>query len=639
VNLQLLLMDAGQAKIVSPPAGDGAVGYTYEEFAALFVPPAPAKAAEEANDRPDGQGSRCNSDAGGTEAFQAALKAARGVPADERDALAAARTALKPNCDDPSKAVAPAPTAPIRSGVGRQFAAYLAGTTAFYGGDYDAARQNFASLKSSNQPWLKQTALYMLGRVEINRAQAGAFDEYGVLKPDKVDAAAIGAAETAFQAYLHDYPNGDYTASARGLLRRVAWLGGQPQKLAAAFSSQFAHPEPGNVTEPDLVQEADSKLLGAATAAQIRERLLLASYDLMQIRKGDGTSGPSPIALADLEAQRPVFAGHEALFDYLLAAHAFYDEGDPASALKHLPNTPPSGPMDNLDFSCQVLRGMALEAAKDPTAARTLWLQLLPLARPPLQHPPLELALAMNYERDGRLAAVFAPGSPIRDAAMRELLLRNSAGPDLLRQRAKAVDAAEHERQTALFVLLYKELTRGRYAGFLADLALLPPPPKAEAADTAAPDPDVSWFSWPGDPTPDDQYACPALRTIASALAADPHQARGRLCLSEFNRLIVGESMDLDDTRPADQLGAGPSQFPGAGYSRLEIYKQLIADPKTPKTERAYALYRAVNCYAPSGYNHCGGVGAEPAERKRWFHVLKTDYAATPWADMLKYYW
>jgi hypothetical protein len=27
------------------------------------------------------------------------------------------------------------------------------------------------------------------------------------------------------------------------------------------------------------------------------------------------------------------------------------------------------------------------------------------------------------------------------------------------------------------------------------------------------------------------------------------------------------------------------------------------------------------------------------AERKQWFHVLKTQYAATPWAEMLKYYW
>jgi hypothetical protein len=634
VNLQLLLMDAGQAKIISPPPGDGAAGYTFEEFSALFVPPAPANADSTSE---EGEGSRCNTNSAGADAFQAALKAAHGLPPAERDGLAAARAALNPNCDDASKAVAPAPATPIRSGPGKQFAAYLAGTTAFYAGDYNAARQSFASLKSSNQPWLKETALYMLGRVEVNRAQTGAFDEYGVLQLDKVDAAAIGPAEAAFRAYLHDYPDGDYAASARGLLRRVAWLGGQPQKLAAEFTAQFAHPEPGNVSEPELVQEADSKLLGSADAAKIREPLLLASYDLMQIRKDDG---PPAIAVADLEAQRAAFTGHEALFDYLLAAHAFYDEGDPAGTLKRLPSAPPSGPMSNLEFSRQVLRGMALEAAKDPAGARMLWLQLLPLARPPLQRPPLELALAMNYEHDGRLAAVFAPASPIRDTAMRDILLRYSAGPDLLRQRARAADASGHERRMALFVLLYKELTRGRYSAFLADLALPQPPPAPKAEDdNAPPEPDLGWFNWAGDPTPDDQYACPTLRAVAKALAADPHQAHGRLCLSEFSRLVVQEDFDLDSTRPANQLGAGPSQFPGAGYSRLEVYKQLITDTKTPKAERAYALYRAVNCYAPSGYNHCGGTDAPQAERKQWFHVLKTQYTATPWAELAKYYW
>ncbi|MGH6842615.1 MAG: hypothetical protein ACREDV_11080 [Methylocella sp.] len=70
------------------------------------------------------------------------------------------------------------------------------------------------SLRDSSQPWLKQTSRYMLGRVELNRAQANAFGDYGELNMDKVAAKAVTAAETEFLAYLRDYPAGAYAASA-----------------------------------------------------------------------------------------------------------------------------------------------------------------------------------------------------------------------------------------------------------------------------------------------------------------------------------------------------------------------------------------------------------------------------------------
>ncbi|HEX4179482.1 MAG TPA: hypothetical protein VHY32_01700 [Caulobacteraceae bacterium] len=652
VNLQLLLLDAGLAKLQPPappkdadsapqPELGGAPSYATEDFTGFFNPPAGPDGAAGGTDFADGEGSRCRSNTGGSDSFQAALKDSRALPAEERAALAAARGALNPNCDDPSKAVAPAPTIPIKSGPGRQFATYLTGVTAFYGGDYDLARKSFESLRGGNQPWVKETARYMLGRVELNLAQKDSLDQYGDLKLDKIDAAAIAAAGTDFQAYLHDYPTGAYSASARGLLRRVAWLGGEPPKLAAELAWQFAHANGAdrNVTEVQLVQEADSKLLTGADPTQIKEPLLLASLDLMLIRKQAGLGASKPIALSDLEAQRPVFAGREALFDYLLAAHAFYDDEDPMGALKRLPSSLPAGPMTYLDFSRQVLRGLALEAAKDPAAARALWLQLIPAAQPP-QRPSLELALAMNYERGDRLALVFAPDSPIHNPDMRDILLRNGASAGLLRQRARQAGGDTAEQRVAAFVLLYKELTRGHYQDFLSDLASAPPAAAAKNAATASTaEADLTWFAWPGSPASDDGIDCPPLREVARTLARDPHQAHGQVCLTEFVRLDVPEDFDLDGTRPAGELGSAPSQFPGDGFSRLDLYKQLLTDPKTPPTERAYTLYRAVNCYAPSGNNHCGGKDVAPAQRKQWFRTLKTQYVTTPWGAALKYYW
>ena len=483
----------------------------------------------------------------------------------------------------------------------------------------------------------------MLGRAALNHAQAASFDQYGDLQPGHADATALADAQAAFDAYLRDYPTGAYAASARGLLRRVAWLGGLETDLAREVARAFDATDPGlrNVSEVALVQEADTKLLADADPASIREPLLLPALDLLRMRISDGAGSTKPIDRAALEAQRPVSAGQPDLFGYLLAAHAFYDAKAPAGALALLPAASPSAPMTYLEFSRQVLRGLALEETGDHARGRALWLGLMPAARPPFQQAALELALAMNEERGGDLAQVFAAGSPISDADVREILLENAAGPALLRQQAKSAAAPEHERRVALYALFYKEVTRGRYQAFLTDLSLMPPrpPPPTGAAgdDQAAPDPDFSPFRWDGHVA--DGYVCPPLRQIAGALARDPRDPAKLACLDEFVRVGGLDDERLDTPPPADELGGAPSRFPGGPYSRLESYKALLANPRTLGGVRAYVLYRAVECYASSGHDHCGGKDAPIAQRKAWFQTLKTDYGKSVWAQRLKYYW
>ena len=654
VNLQLMLLDAGKAQFhtVAPsrsqtdrsvyPSLVGASPFTLDDLNNRIVPPPPG-ADPNLSDRADGEGSRCNSNGTGADQFAAALAASTTVPANERAALLAGRRALKPSCaDDPKTPVAPPPPVAVQSAVGKQFAAYLAGAAAFYDGRFDAATQSFGALQASSQSWLKETARYMLGRVALNRAQAGAFGEYGAMDLSKVSAKDLATAKAGFDAYLRDYPAGAYAASARGLLRRVDWLGGRTSDLASDFARAFDAPGPParNVTVVDLAQEADAKLLSGADfdIRAIRDPLLLAAFDLMHMRSADPKLDPKLVTSAALEAQRPAFAGHEALFDYLRAAHAFYDDKTPAAALAILPTTAPRSAMTYLQLSQQVLRALALEETGDHAGARKLWLALMPVARPPLQHSTLELGLAMNYERGAALGQVYAAGSPIADADLRELLLKYAAGPALLRQQAKAAGAPEHERRLALYVLLYKQMTRGQYQAFLGDLPLMPPaPPKAVGDNPTAPDPDFAPFRWDG--KTDEGYVCPALPQIARDLARDPRNPASLVCLDEFVRTSNFDDDYLDAKLPADELGGAPSQFPGGPYSRLESYKAMLADAKTPGPVRAYVLYRAVQCYAPSGYDHCGGKDVPKTQRKAWFTTLKADYPASTWAKSLKYYW
>jgi hypothetical protein len=50
-------------------------------------------------------------------------------------------------------------------------------------------------------------------------------------------------------------------------------------------------------------------------------------------------------------------------------------------------------------------------------------------------------------------------------------------------------------------------------------------------------------------------------------------------------------------------------------------------------------LFRAVNCYGPSGYNSCGGEDVPIATRKGWFDRLRREFPKSPWTQKLKYYW
>jgi hypothetical protein len=132
---------------------------------------------------------------------------------------------------------------------------------------------------------------------------------------------------------------------------------------------------------------------------------------------------------------------------------------------------------------------------------------------------------------------------------------------------------------------------------------------------------------------------------VATALSANAKDPSSLLCLGEFIRnsgfdpYYYGVTRYLDDMPDKDELGGSPSLFPGTRFSRLEGYRTVIANPKAGPANHAYALYRAVNCFAPSGYNGCDAADVPKNQRRAWFQQLKTDFPASPWAKKLKYYW
>ena len=668
VNLRLLLADQKAAPL-TPNAlseDDLSQGFGPVPFPVYRLVPRAAGADAEPDDKPDdsrtaeldtlleplgikredyntageaflkGEGSRCrsNDDDSATAFISQVVKADMRAP--ERELLVKARLQLLTTCNWEGPVVADPQQ--IQSTDGQLFRTYLQAAADFYSGRFAEAERGFAAGSSAPLPWLKETALYMTARNALNLAQANTYDEYGVPNLARVDKPALADAEQGFDTYLKTYPQGEYAVSARGLLRRVYWLADDNNKLAEAYAWQLTQATDAqrNVSVDELVEETDLKLL-MVNSKTVNTPMIQLVSDLMVMRGGDQPA----LSRADLEQQKAAFASAPQLYDYLLAVHALYIEHQPDAALKQLPQSVPSS-LNYFAFSQQTLRALAMEAKQDWAGAQALWLQLLPLAKLPLQRDQLELALAMNYERSGQLAKVFAADSPISAKQVRYILLRNVAGPDLLRQQiANASDPVE--RETAQFVLLYKDLLRSQFATFAEDLKQLPVPTPEDKLSSSlgyvySAGQSLKLFQWSGDKA-ESGYACPTIAQTAEALQNDAKNPQALNCFGEFILRNGLDGMPLEQARAASSLGSTTSQFPGETFSRLDGYKQVIANAKAPKNDKAYALFRAINCYAPAGYNSCGGGDVEPAVRKAWFRQLKSGFADSQWGKSLQYYW
>ncbi len=590
-----------------------------------------------------GEGSLCRSDGAGAAGFITAVKAANGVSTSERDTLIHARDMVRSFCsgdhggDSSQDDLIPL----LRTSTGKAFATYLHGAAAFYGERFSDAADDFSLVRKSSDPWLADAADYMVARTDVNRMQVGAFDAYGSFKgSEHVDQQAAATAQASLDDYISKHPDGRYVKSARGLMRRVAWLAGWTEKLASLYSALLAQPaSERGVDDLSLVEEIDDKLLPKLKPEMTRDPILLAVLDLRNMRQPEGAKEDGwqarAISRSALDAQRAAFEAAMPLWEFLSAADAFYVEGTSEPVIRSLRDETRRRDGDYLWFSRQFLRGMALEARNDRNT-QGFWKELYPAANRPFERSTIELALALHDQRHADMTDVFAPGSLVRNVDMREILAETVAAPSVLRTLAHDKSISQGERDTALFTLLRKDLRHGFYAAFLSDMSEIADDGSVNATPGSNPssqDRRLAIFA-----TSDNagDIACPSLKIIASHLAQRPGAEQDRLCLAEFVRL--NEAM-RDPSFEEGGLGSAPSMFPGQSLTRAAVYQGIIEDAGARAEDRAYALYRAVKCYEPSGNNRCGGADVPKAERRAWYDALKRDYPTSRWANDLPYWW
>jgi len=651
LNLALLLRE--RAGLSAPgklayPAADwenasyGHVFVSWDGLRAAFWPSTvSATDAGDDNSAADYAGSRCQTLASGGVAFRAALARAKGLSEGDRTQLAGARDLVKPACDGNK---APAAWPGVTSPAAREWLGYLQGARAFYADDFSAARGFFGAVSGSRDPWLAETGRYMVARNELAAAQAGAIDEWGGFAgTDKVDKAAAARGGKALADYISGYPHGLYTDSAIGLQRRALWLSGDGTALARSYQALLPVRSPLDPQVLDTIEEVEAKsLFGVGLPGSPEAPLLLATWDLLRMRASAPDMAqyvPKPLTADELAGQEGAFAKDKALYAYLQASFAYHVTRDDRRVLALVPDNTRAGSFTPVAFGSQMLRGLALERLKDRNVAG-FWKQLVGGAQDLYQRPAVELAWAMNRERSGALAEVFAKDSVVTQTDLRVRLLEHVAGPDLLRTQAAAKD--RWERETALFILLAKELSRGRYGAFGKDLGLVPASASTEG-----------WLGgWHDDSDrkvplgvfakgkSQEDYACPALARTAATLAAGPADVKAQLCLAEFYRLNGFDDWLANPGKPAaNQLGGSPELFPGKAVPRAALYAAVLGNRSAGAEDTAYALYRSVQCYAPSRNNSCGGEDVPEAQRRAWFQRLKRDYPKSQWAIALKYYW
>lgn len=677
-NLYLLLADKGFISFV-PTKKAEVTRYSYDfpltlddlEETAVNQVKNPKQTFLQANEK-NTEAEYCNSFNTGSDALQKALKLDPKLTATERQQLLAFRESIKNNCqssDEDKTVVKPKANLPSKWSANAQpYADYIVATQMFYTGDktsFDSADSLYralSQLKPNNNDglnWLADTANYMLIRTGINRVYQSGMGEYSY-DIAKADAALIAGTQKAIDNYIN-HGKGRYLPSARGLQRRLYWLSGQQDKLISEMEWQLNHPNSPlfNLDSRVLPAEIERKIFFTdmdhpLDINKLHDPTLITSFALSRLRPAvEGE--PKPLTLTELEALKPKFSSHPSLYQYLLANYYWVQQNNSKQALQYLPTDSPKGKLSYFSLSQYALKARLLEAMGQKAEAISLWQALHQLPKQPYQSTITELALTLEADRTNNYNQLFGPNATIHSPDLKMQVIQHSADAKLLTQIADTYSATDPIGAEARYALLTKSLLHGQYADFLRYKTQYLPKnaqdylgydSKNEALKNL---PEFSQFNWKGTKI-SPAIVCQDLTTTITRLSQNPQDRLQKLCLSEFmydtyldNYLGDG---DLDYYQPDEAkktyqypyLGNIPSRFAGNTLNRLDIYQSTFASGQKDELS-AYALHRAIGCFASSGNNQCSNQDIPIATRKGWFNRLKSDFANANWAKNQKYYW
>lgn len=545
-----------------------------------------------------------------------------------------------------------------------EFVQYLVGAELFYAGEFHNADGYFNFLATSNNPWIAETSAYMKIRTALNLM--GKYENAWDILPTSVDPTQANKALAAIEAYRTEYPSGIYLNSALKLVNRILWLQQDNNKLTANyeqdlvdFLDQKAMVESADYLIPStlelikLADEIDAKLLESSVKLDVNYPILAFIQALKQLRSY--TEGKYTQAQQDeikLEtskiSQGLIDLGFENAALYLQLVTDWKMNTNP-EILNQIPNIEENqvNLSDPSFFAMQILRSDILKSKKDKVALLDLWTQIMSSDKISFsQRQYAELELASAYILNQHPEAIFTPNSPITNFYYRAAVLEQTVNRDLLRKQA--IEGKNIiEKRTALYALLKNGMHQLDFKNLKSDYALLPAlmlsdPSKSYPENYPYELKDYSYqnlapFLKPTQvENPSDYYTCPSLSVTLDNLAIQgTNDADAALCLGDF--LLIHFNETWEDQFYSEFLNDGVEAY--RNFNRGQIYDAVLNNSQATENQKAYALYRKINCYATSGYNGCGDEDVEQSERKRWFQTLKSTYKNSAWAQQQKYYW
>ena len=578
---------------------------------------------------------RCATFSSGQQTFTNQVQQFKAIPANEKQLLINERNKMR-QCGDKIPLIA---VDPNWSALTRQYASYLNASILFYNGNYAAANKIYTVLSTIDDAWLKETSQYMLIRTALNAAYATGVNQYGDIDLNRIDQNLLKQFLDHITTYLKAYPNGQYVASARGFMRRGFWLSGRQDLLVNEIVWQILNPKSKfyNLEISKLPAEIDRRVFFSQyfNVKNLKDPFFLATYDLMNMRS-PASDNYRPMTWAELNAQKDFFKTQPALFQYLQAVHFAFIQNKPQDALNYLPKEN-SNNSSYLQLSQTFLKGQLLEKTGQKQKAEQYWNQQLAQAKNSYQRGLFETALSNHLATQQNYSAFVGKKAKITQLNLQRNFITQIANADSLQKIILSNDSNLDQKQAASYTLLSKSLIHQHYDLFNKSYAYLPANAAqysgySSSVENLKNKPDFSNFIWNG-ATITPQLKCADLKTLIVQIEKIPKDPFLNVCLGEYIRSQQGYSI-----QQLSYIEQDHSSFSGKVFTRGEVYQSIIKSSNKGDLQ-AYALFRAIQCYAPSGVNDCNDAEVSKTTRKQWYDRIKAEYPNTTWAKSLKYYW
>lgn len=472
------------------------------------------------------------------------------------------------------------------------------------------------STQHSNSPWLEETSLYMVARVQLIAAQKN-WD--GFSEPQAVDKTQLNIARLAFSAYLDAYPDGLYRDSAIGIERKLAFLSANQAELnrllrhhvSDSLNHALNHPE----ATPKAYESLDEfrRFFHGVPDFDHDHPMLLAYFVLDQTRFDDDS-------INRLAKRKQDFTPYHGLFELTFAILQFRLGRLEALAT----DTSLQRPLTNqaASLATTVLRAQAFEALGNADRAIDLWREL----NQQIKDNIAQLQLAGLYFQSNRFMDLVGNDGGIANPRIKADFLHFAFATDALESLSQANSLSADAK-----TLIHRELLR-RYlltADFKAFYRLL------------------SANSTP----PFDKIENAARRLVSNPWNAD---SLAEIGLFIYDRHITPDSptegmqtyfqaSSLEDLKPyctaCKLFGSGHRNLQSA-YDYLKKAESIYRKRGKKSDTEAQVLHTLTKCFRGFEYRHrCQWEQNNKNTSRQWFDRLHALYPKSDWAAKTPYYY